>query len=143
MLLIDCFLIFGITSALIQNRQKVPRPVTQPVKPQKPPRKPPQKPPTKPPQKPPKKEFRNILFTYRNSRPKEVYVIGDFNGWRKVDKMKKGKNHTWKLAKKLAPGYYRYKYWVDGRKIRDPNNKRVDANGNSYIRLGSLKKKRK
>ncbi|MFH1259426.1 MAG: isoamylase early set domain-containing protein [Elusimicrobiota bacterium] len=66
---------------------------------------------------------RHILFQYRNSRPKTVSIVGNFNRWDpKAHPMIKGKNNSWEVMIKLDPGEYFYKYVVDGRTIRDPNN---------------------
>lgn len=64
---------------------------------------------------------RKIMFTYRNSRPRQVSVLGEFNDWNIVQ-MKKGKNHTWSAVVHIKPGEYLYCYDVDGRLIPDPNN---------------------
>lgn len=77
---------------------------------------------------------RNIMFSYRDSRPKTVYLVGDFNDWKiGADKFTKGKNHTWTIIKQLSTKMYRYQYWVDGKLIKDPNNPKIDSEGKSLL----------
>lgn len=67
---------------------------------------------------------RNILFQYRNSKPKKVEVSGDFNEWALVP-LKKGANATWSASVNIAPGEYTYNFLTDGVAVRDPNNPRT------------------
>jgi len=76
---------------------------------------------------------RNILFIYHNSRAKKVSLIGDFNEWTRQPLAKKGKGKNWKITEKLAPGTYQYQFVVDGKKIPDPNNKKISNEGKSII----------
>lgn len=78
------------------------------------------------------KNVRNILFSYRNSKPARVEIIGSFNSWT-PQPMTKGKNHTWSLMVPLEPGDYTYNYLVDGKVIRDPNNRRTAPEGRSLL----------
>jgi len=84
---------------------------------------------------------RNVFFTYRNSKAKNVAVIGDFTDWvpRKLDK---GPNYTWKITFPLAPGDYAYNFVVDGKPRRDPNNPKVCDKGrgfpNSFLKVKPL-----
>lgn len=78
--------------------------------------------------------YRNILFQYRDSRPKHVYLVGDFNDWEiGKDKLKRGKNYTWSITYKLAPGTYYYNYVVDDGErekwILDPYNPKKSDEG--------------
>lgn len=68
--------------------------------------------------------LRKILFQYRDSVPKRVAVLGDFNQWT-PQAMKKNQNHNWALALELKPGEYAYNFIVDGKMIRDPSNRKV------------------
>lgn len=68
-----------------------------------------------------KKTKRKIRFQYRNSRPREVSVLGEFSDWEPIP-MLKGKNHTWSATVDISPGSYLYCYDIDGRLIPDPNN---------------------
>ena len=73
----------------------------------------------------PAKPLRNILFQYRDSRAKEVSLVGDFNDW-SPESLSKEANHLWKLVRQLEPGEYTYKFIVDAKWLPDPNNpKRV------------------
>jgi len=76
--------------------------------------------------------FRNILFSVHSSVAKDVYIIGDFTKWFREPLTKK-KGNLWTLAKKLTPGTYEYLYVVDGRRVKDPNNKKVSNGGKSLI----------
>lgn len=67
---------------------------------------------------------RKIVFQYRDSIPKRVSIIGSFNQW-SPQLMKKGEGHLWSIALELEPGTYAYNFVVDGRVIRDPNNKKT------------------
>ncbi len=69
----------------------------------------------------PQAATRKIRFQYRNSKPRQVSVMGEFNDWEHVT-MVKGKNHTWSAIIEIKPGDYLYCYDVDGRLIPDPNN---------------------
>ncbi len=83
---------------------------------------------------------RNILFSYRNSKPSQVKIIGSFNDW-VPQPMKKGKNHTWTIPVPLAPGDYTYNFLVDGKVIRDPNNPRTANEGRSFLTVKPKKLK--
>lgn len=68
----------------------------------------------------------NIGFMYRNSKPKTVYLIGDFNKWNKTaNLMEKDKNHKWTTMLKLRPGKYNYCFLVNDKWTKDPNNKKT------------------
>ncbi|MCB4757362.1 MAG: glycogen-binding domain-containing protein [Elusimicrobia bacterium] len=75
---------------------------------------------------------RRILFTYRNSKPKGVEIVGSFNNWKPL-RMKKGANYIWSTMIPLEPGDYTYNYLVDGKVVRDPNNPRTAPEGRSLI----------
>ncbi|MFH1541163.1 MAG: isoamylase early set domain-containing protein [Elusimicrobiota bacterium] len=69
---------------------------------------------------------RKISFRYRSSKPKTVFLIGDFNNWdKKANPMKQGKNYVWEAILSLIPGEYQYAFVVDGKRINDPNNKKT------------------
>ncbi|HOW28327.1 MAG TPA: glycogen-binding domain-containing protein [Elusimicrobiota bacterium] len=90
------------------------------------------------PMEPPKSEEmtssspRRILFTYRNSKPRVVEIVGSFNNWKPL-RMKRGANHVWSAMVTLDPGDYTYNYIADGKVIRDPNNPRTAPEGRSLI----------
>lgn len=68
-------------------------------------------------------ELRFITFFVKINSAGNIFVAGDFNKWSKdsVKLVKKEKN-SWETIIPLAPGIYRYVYYVDGRKILDPLN---------------------
>ena len=69
--------------------------------------------------------LRKILFQYRNSRPFQVELIGDFNDWQPGKHvMARGMDHMWRVTVPLAPGRFGYQFVVDGKTIRDPANRR-------------------
>jgi len=73
-----------------------------------------------------KSQKRKISFKYRSSKPKSVFLVGDFNKWNKKAKpMKQGQNFIWETILMLSPGEYKYAYIVDGKRINDPNNKKT------------------
>ncbi|MFN0116809.1 MAG: glycogen-binding domain-containing protein [Elusimicrobiota bacterium] len=77
-----------------------------------------------------KSDARNILFKFFKPLAKEVFIIGDFNKWFKEPMKKNGK--IWEIQVNLTPGTYQYQFEVDGKKIKDPNNK-ISKNGRSVI----------
>lgn len=81
-----------------------------------------------PPQAPTPIVKRNILFQYRDSRPKKVEIAGDFNNWVPTE-MTKRPNHTWTIIYQLEPGEYTYKFLVDGKLKKDPYNPRSAPDG--------------
>jgi len=73
-----------------------------------------------------KSQKRKIAFNYRSSKPKTVFLIGDFNKWnKKANPMKQGQNFVWETVLMLTPGEYKYAYVVDGKRINDPNNRKT------------------
>lgn len=72
----------------------------------------------------PKAPPRRVPFRYRDVVPKRVSVIGEFNSW-SPQLMKKDAYGNWTVAISIPPGEYAYNFIVDGKMIRDPNNKKV------------------
>ncbi|MBI5573105.1 MAG: isoamylase early set domain-containing protein [Elusimicrobia bacterium] len=73
-----------------------------------------------------KTQKRKIAFKYRSSKPKTVFLVGDFNKWnKKANPMKKGQNFVWETVLMLPVGEYKYAYIVDGKRINDPNNRKT------------------
>ncbi len=80
-----------------------------------------------------KKYIPEIIFTYvpKKTIPKRVSLVGTFNGWNinkdimHFDK-KKG---VFTLTKRLAPGIYTYKFYVDGKWIFDSSNSLKEPDG--------------
>jgi len=78
---------------------------------------------------------RNILFALPRPSAKSVALVGDFNDWKPVPMIKKGKK--WELGVALEPGSYKYMFVVDKKQIRDPNKKTVE-DGKSVITVMPL-----
>jgi chromosome partitioning protein len=59
-----------------------------------------------------------------------VYVLGDFNGWKKseVNQLTKLDNGTWSAHFTLPKGKFRYKYLIDDQWMNDPNNPQSETN---------------
>lgn len=74
---------------------------------------------------------RNILFKLIRSNAKQISIIGDFNNWTRRPMKRRGK--TWQLSVPLAPGTYEYAFIVDGKRIRDPNNRRSAPKGTASV----------
>lgn len=66
--------------------------------------------------------FRNIGFTYKNAKARQVQIRADFTGWKGVP-MKRDPHGIWSYSKQLTPGEYAYCFSVDGKIIKDPANK--------------------
>ncbi len=64
-----------------------------------------------------------ITFVYRPSNPEcqQVLLAGTFNGWQpSLGKMSKQKDGTFRKRLQLDPGEHRYKFFVDGQWVPDP-----------------------
>ncbi len=92
----------------------------------------------------PKGPPRKILFKYNDVAARRVSIVGDFNQW-SPKLMKKDAYGHWVITLSIAPGDYSYNFIVDGRMIRDPNNKRVKQSSqkipSSFLSVGSGKKR--
>ena len=53
---------------------------------------------------------------------KEVFLTGDFDGWRGGAILLERKEDRWEIPYVLGPGNYGYKFVVDGQWITDPDN---------------------
>ena len=64
---------------------------------------------------------------------REQYNSKKFQGY----SGRSGKNEKgiWSGSLKIKPGHYEYKLIVDGKKIRDPNNRLYAPNGNSILNV--------
>ena len=59
-------------------------------------------------------------FIFPAPEAQKVYIAGTFNDWNiKSTPMIKGKDGTWRIMVKLAPGRYEYKYFVAGSWAQD------------------------
>jgi 1,4-alpha-glucan branching enzyme len=55
-----------------------------------------------------------VVFEAPHAR--EVFVTGDFNGWRERDlRLRKDASGFWRAQVWLAPGRYQYRFIVDGK----------------------------
>lgn len=83
-----------------------------------------------------------FLFSYYAPGAKEIFLAGDFNGWkRRETTLVKGKDDVWRTVLKLKPNRsYDYKYIVDGNWVNDPNNSDLNPDtaggANSVIFIG-------
>ncbi len=63
---------------------------------------------------------REVEFSFFAPDAKKVFIAGKFNNWStKSTPMKKGKDGTWKIKIKLAPGTHEYKYYSDDAWVQD------------------------
>lgn len=79
-------------------------------------------------------------FTHTAPNASSVGVAGEFSNW-KILPMTRGEGGTWTRTIYLRPGYYGYKFVVDGEWIFDPNNparKLVNDIENSAISVGGV-----
>jgi predicted esterase len=83
-----------------------------------------------------------FLFSYYSPGAKEIFLAGDFNGWkRRETSLIKGRDNVWRIVLELKPNRsYDYKYIVDGNWVNDPNNKDLNPDvaggANSVIFVG-------
>lgn len=81
-----------------------------------------------------------MLKEFLVSAPKagEVYVVGDFNGWKKTDsnRLAKLEDGSWTGHLTLKRGRYRYKYIIDDQWVEDPDNPNNEKN--SYGSVDSI-----
>lgn len=97
-------------------------------------------------------ESGRILFTFRTSDAKNVYLAGDFNGYARnkdgktsdpQSLMYKGTNDVWYRTMRIEGDEIKFKYvleYPDGlfRWVSDPNVKDTDKDGNSVLRRTAL-----
>jgi 1,4-alpha-glucan branching enzyme len=70
-----------------------------------------------------KRKRKRTVFTITADNARNVYLVGDFNGWDiKKHPMKPDGNGTWSKTLLLEPGTYQYKFWVNDRWQLDPGN---------------------
>lgn len=77
-------------------------------------------------------------YSFRTSAfagAKSVYLTGDFNQWSTTMLPMKREGNEWVATIHLSKGKHRYKFLVDGKWMRDPNNKLYEGGekGNSVI----------
>jgi len=69
-------------------------------------------------------------FLFHAPEAGSVYVLGDFNGWKKseANRLSKLESGYWSGHFTLSRGRYRYKFLVDNEWIRDPENTAAETN---------------
>jgi len=69
-------------------------------------------------------------FVLRAPGANQVYVLGDFNGWRRSESncLSKAADGRWSAHFNLRKGRYRYKYMVDDKWMPDPDNPATETN---------------
>ena len=72
------------------------------------------------------------LFSYRNPKAQQVFIRGDFTGWR-AEPMRKDEKGTWIYEKALTPGEYGYCFSVNDKIFPDPNNKHKKLVGKTPV----------
>lgn len=83
-----------------------------------------------------------ILFSYYSAGAKEIFISGDFNGWKHgATGLIKGADDVWRVVLKLSPDRsYDYKFIIDGSWTTDPNNPDLNPDtaggANSVIYIG-------
>jgi 1,4-alpha-glucan branching enzyme len=76
-----------------------------------------------------KQKTRKIKFSLKAVEAKKVSLAGEFNNWNPdADPMHRDENGIWTKAKMLSPGNLKYKFFVDGEWIQDPENLRTCPN---------------
>jgi 1,4-alpha-glucan branching enzyme len=62
-----------------------------------------------------KKAPKKVQFEFLAPEAHEVFVAGEFNYWdARANPLKKDKDGMWKLALRLMPGRYEYRFLTDG-----------------------------
>ena len=70
-----------------------------------------------------KPTLREVFFSIAAPEAREVFVAGDFNGWKVDDGSRMERNNgAWIKRFELKKGKYRYRFVVDGRWTDDPAN---------------------
>jgi len=69
-------------------------------------------------------------FVLHAPKAGNVYVLGDFNGWKKTEtsKLSRYDDESWAAHLNLKKGRYRYKYLVDDKWVSDPSNPEKESN---------------
>ena len=75
-----------------------------------------------------------VAFRYRNSVAKKAFLTGTFNNWTPTA-FRKSASGLWTLVVDIAPGDHAYNFVVDGKTVRDPNQRRSDEKGRSLLRV--------
>jgi hypothetical protein len=82
-------------------------------------------------------KMKAMVFSLSAPEAKEVYLAGDFNGWQlNADSRMEVKSGNWVKYLNLNPGFYRYRFVIDGEWIEDPANPQKEMN--PYGKMDSL-----
>jgi len=69
-----------------------------------------------------KTQQKRVSFTLSAPDARNVYVVGDFNGWNTCSHpLKKDSKGKWKITLSLIPGRYEYRFLVDDQWKSDQN----------------------
>ncbi|MDP2923066.1 MAG: AAA family ATPase [Candidatus Omnitrophota bacterium] len=78
-----------------------------------------------------------VVFSVFAPEAKEVYVAGEFNGWKRDDATRmQAKNGTWFKRVNLGTGRHHYRFIIDGKWTEDPRNPLKETN--PYGEMDSL-----
>ena len=78
-----------------------------------------------------------VVFSVFAPEAKEVYVAGEFNGWKRDDTTRmQAKNGTWFKRVNLGTGRHHYRFIIDGKWTEDPRNTLKETN--PYGEMDSL-----
>jgi cyclomaltodextrinase / maltogenic alpha-amylase / neopullulanase len=85
-----------------------------------------------------------VVFSYEDAAATSVNIAGDFNSWNTQSDPLTREGNTWKIALKLEPGTYMYKFVINGSDWKtDPNNPDTADDGyggeNSLIKVDGSK----
>ena len=74
--------------------------------------------------------FKETDFYVEAPHARDVFLVGDFNGWRidDVSRLSKTDDGKWRKRISLTPGRYRYKFVVDGQWVLDSRNTEREVN---------------
>lgn len=76
-----------------------------------------------------KRNIRAINFYCYAPDAKEVYIVGDFNGWQiGSSPMKRQVDGTWTATVQLHHGHHQYYFLVDGKVVLDPRAHGIGRN---------------
>lgn len=83
-----------------------------------------------------------VTFSLHSKHADSVFVAGSFNNWSgNFNPLTKENDSTWNATLYLEPGYYYYKFVVNGEWIPDPaNDWKINDGGNSFnsiLKVGS------
>jgi len=84
-------------------------------------------------------KMREVMLTLTAPDAKEVFLAGDFNGWKTDENSRmEFKDGSWRKKLNLKSGQYRYRFVIDGKWTEDPAN--PDKDLNPYGEMDSLLK---